>query len=188
MPDERNKNELLQHLEDEMGEERAQQMYSQLPDHVNTVEEFREYVATHSDSLDVLGEKDTEGGDTQPDSEPVVRDEEEVALEKVFRAAQPLVAEFSKSQEKQKQIEKEQREEELRFQQEQHKEELDHHERARREWLILVGVILLMVFVLVLFFGWRSMDVGLQLFRTILVAIISGLGGYGLGKERGRNS
>jgi cation transport ATPase len=188
MPSEQDGDNLLKHLESEMGEEDAQQVYDKLPDHVDTAEDFQKFIEDQADALGAevtpITEDDSGSDSVQADQEPVVRDEEEVALEKVFRAARPLIAEFSKSQEKQKELQKEQRKEELKHQQEQHKEELEHFEKARREWLILLGGVLVMVFILVLFFGWRSIDLGAQVFRTIVVAIVSGVGGYGIGRTR----
>ena len=177
MSDQQDKSELLRYLENEMGEEQGRRVYKGLPRRVETPEDFQEFVEEQR-VAGVTGEEAsagevTERGDqpVRSEEQPVVgRTDEQVALENLFRAAKPAIAEYMSSQEEQKRIEKEEREEELKFE-----------ERSERRWQIVLGIILIGVLGLTVYFGEKSANLGLQIFTHITTAIVAGLGGYGFG-------
>ncbi|WP_118827685.1 hypothetical protein [Salinibacter ruber] len=192
MTSQQQKDDLLQHLEQEVGEEYAEEVYNGLPEHVQTPEDFEEFALDHAQGLGESGKQEglgepgaDEGTDGQ---EPVVNERDESDGTDFMRQAQPLMEMFTKSQELQKRIEKEKREKELEYQNDQFEERLEFQQRAQGRWMLLLSGILVMVFFLILFFGWRSLEMGLEVFRTITVAVVSGLGGYGIGRAQNSGS
>jgi hypothetical protein len=164
-----------------MGEEQGRRVYKGLPRRVETPEDFQEFIEEQKGEGLLGSEMDngdmTERGD-QPmrsEEEPVVgRTDEQVALENLFRAAKPAIAEYMSSQEEQRRIEKEEREKKLKFE-----------ERSERRWQVVLGVIVGGVVGLTIYFGEKSANLGLQIFTHITTAAIGGLGGFGIGHSWG---